>query len=106
MIIKSFDFDGVTVYADSLEEAKTILKKYYDDILEKRLAKGKETNYDKVYTYFPIDEILDEDLPFIYDYKRKGTEDEIASLPLSRAFKYESYRNKVDKENRISFWMI
>ncbi|WP_080845674.1 hypothetical protein [Cytobacillus gottheilii] len=108
-MIRSFQFDGLTVYADDLEHAKTIIREYYENILEERLAKGKETDYNEVYTYFPISEIIEEDIPFIYDYKRKGTDDEIASLPLSRAFKYESYRKKAEKKWEgypISFWMI
>lgn len=106
-MIRSFQFDGLTVRADSLKEAKQILTEYYLEKLEVKLATGKETDYEKTYYYFPIKEILEEDVPYIYDRKRVGTEGEIASLPVSRAMKYRNYIEKIGNlESRISFWMI
>lgn len=75
--------------------------------MEDKLSTGKETDYEKTYYYFPIEEILDEDVAYIYDRKRVGTEDEVVSLPLSRAMKYSSYRDKINSlDSPISFWMI
>lgn len=106
-MIRSFEFDGLTVRADSLEEAKQILADYYLEKIEAKLATGKEIDYEKTYYYFPLGEVLDEDIPHIYNRKRVGTESEIVSLPVSRAMKYKSYRDKINNlESSISFWMV
>lgn len=103
-MIRSFQFDGLTVRADNLEEAKDILREYYLEKLEDRLATGKETDYEKTFYYFPVGEILEEDVPYIYDRKRVGEKDEVASLPTIRAMKYKSYRDKMNNlDSRISF---
>ncbi|MGZ9868212.1 hypothetical protein ACU3L3_07295 [Priestia endophytica] len=97
-MLRSFEFNGIAIIEESLEQAENVLREYFKENLEEQLSKGKEFNYDIVYTYFPVSEIAEEDIPYIHDYKRKGDIDEVASLPLSRAYKYESYIEYLNKE--------
>lgn len=93
-MIREFDFKTFSVSANSLEEAKKFLEDKRPDLYEEYGKFGKEKDYDKCYCYFPISEIKECDLKHIYDYKRKGLDDEVASLPLSIAMGYESYIKK------------
>ena len=99
MIGREFISVGYYIYARDIDEAKNIFKRRMRKIMKKEeiqhhLDEMIEIDYDSSYAYFPIEDIKEEHIPYIYDYKRKDGPDPIASLPLSIARQYDSYAQR------------
>lgn len=130
---RSFNFKNIaTVRADNIEEAKEFLMrtlkinndverlrkeaeekekfgsfKYWDTYTEEDVNSITETDYEKVFAYILEEEILEEDIHYIYDTKPKAVPKPLVSLPLSRLMKYESYKKLMNtiEVPSISYWM-
>lgn len=122
-MIKRFLFKNVgTVYAYSIEEAKQFLTdkfkidnnveelkriaeeeswlssgKYFDTYTEDDINSIVEMDYDKVKIYIDLDELLLEDAPYVNDIRPRIKPKGLALLPISKAKKYDSYKEKMSK---------
>ena len=133
-MIKSFVFKNTaTVYAYSIEEAKQYLfdnlkidnnvkelrriaeeesqfnsLKYLRTFTEDDVNSIVEVDYDSLYAYIELDEILLEDAPRVYDVRPLIKPKGLISLPVSVARKYDSYKEKMRKIEipSISYWTI
>lgn len=132
-MFRSFNFKNIaTVYASDIEEAKKFLMsnlkinnevemlrkeaeskeifssfKYYDTYTEEDVNSITETNYNKVYAYILKEDVLEEDIPYIYDTKPNAMPKPLVSLPLSKVMKYDSYKKVIEgiEVPSISYWM-